>query len=341
MRLLLICPCFNNYEVELKNACLNLDYDVDVIFYHEKNYLKYNGLGKIISPILNILKIIIGFNNQLLFKINYALNRCIKTDSLDNYILTEANKGFVKNKKKYNKTLIVKGFGLSKDTICSLKLITESGGLILYQWDSIIRFPILVQNYPLFDKIFTFQKKDIEFFPKSIFLPSFCALQRLPNSKGFDSSYEVVFVGGFSITRLRILLDLKRKFTKKKLSYFFYLKWPLREFKLNKCFILTNKPLNLYKCWALYENSKCIIDIVHKGQSGLTTRIQEAFFLNKNLLTNKEYFLNSGIPVDKDIFFIESFKSSKNYNLELNTSVEIDRKNYLRPINEWLKIVLS
>ena len=52
------------------------------------------------------------------------------------------------------------------------------------------------------------------------------------------------------------------------------------------------------------KNTQCILDIVQKGQEGLTRRIMEAMFFNKKLVTNNDQIQQYDFYDRKNIYLL-------------------------------------
>jgi hypothetical protein len=208
---------------------------------------------------------------------------------------------------------------------------------ILYQWDSLNNF-----NYqsliPLFDKVITFDRKDSKLL-NIPYLPLFFKKEDDFTLEDID----ILFVGIWHSDRLRILNKVYKDAKNRGLKCYFKLYYPLipylylrfiKKLDLKSDFFIF-KSIPLEETQMLYKRSKCILDIAHPKQSGLTMRTIETIGNGKKLITTNRYikeedFYNNSVIniIERDDIFID-----KNLFKNNEYSVNIDHLE----INNWVK----
>lgn len=145
-----------------------------------------------------------------------------------------------------------------------------------------------------------------------------------------DIKYQFCFCG-YNKGRDGILCDLAKSFRNKHLSYNFIIReWGVPNYIKS----FRNKELRPYitlfethykSYLSIVQKSNCIVDIVQKGQIGLTMRVMESLFYNKKLLTNNPDIVNYPFYREDNIFILgkDDIATITNWlNIPYNTSVE-------------------
>jgi len=161
------------------------------------------------------------------------------------------------------------------------------------------------------------QKFDVPFHPQFLRFP----IHTLTN----NINYDFYFVGQPK-NREKTLLSLKE----------------LLEKKYSCLFIIPKKPgegISYERNLELVEQSRCLIDIYQKKQSGLTRRALEALFYNKKLLTDNPYIKNYDFYHPNNIYIINEYTNIEEISLFLTKEIyiipnEIKQKYDVR---HWLK----
>ncbi|OLU43724.1 hypothetical protein [Faecalibaculum rodentium] len=168
---------------------------------------------------------------------------------------------------------------------------------ILYMWDS-IKNKGIKKLVALFDKKYSFDPQDCKTYDM-IFRPLFYGNSFEKNDDKKRFNYDLSFIGTVHSDRARILLQIKEYCDKNNLSYYFYLFVPgkplavLRwiftpEFrKWEKSYIHTS-PLSKNEVAKISSETRCVIDINHPNQTGLTMRTIEMVGLNQKLMTTNK-----------------------------------------------------
>jgi hypothetical protein len=193
---------------------------------------------------------------------------------------------------------------------------------ILYMWDS-LENKNAKNVYQFFDRIFSFDQNDCRKYHMT-FRPLFY-IKTMQAQRVDSYKYDFSFVGTIHSDRAEILYKLKQYCDEHGLTYYYYLYIPgnllytLRKAtdgyvrKLEKYIHL--EPTEKKTIAEISENTRCVIDINHPKQTGLTMRTIEMLGLHQKILTTnqnvKDYdFYEPGnqlvisrdeIKIDKDL----------------------------------------
>ena len=308
-KIILVAPCYYNYHEVIVKSLLDQGSDVD--FFEDKN----SGLSYTIST-----------------KSNFLLSRYKKKYRNNFLAMLDA--------KSYNYMIVIGGKTLDADFWEYIRA-NYTFKMILYQWDSLKNFDYR-KMIPFFDKVKTFDKVDatklnIEY------LPLFYKTHELTEKEDID----LLFVGIWHSDRIPILDKIAAFAEAKNLKFtfkvyypkyvYYYMIYIKKSLKKSKFFIF--KPLPFKEVISLYKRSRCIIDINHPDQSGLTMRTIETVGEGKKLITTNHYIISEPFYNDKmiqvidreDIIIKENFFSAfeKYKNIE---ELEIDN---------WIKRLMN
>lgn len=199
--------------------------------------------------------------------------------------------------------IIVKGTCISPLLIKGIKKLNPHVRVLVYCWDSIANSNGFVQLAAVADKAMSFdfadcQQHQLEYVP--LFYPDDNTSIAVSNKSA--NSYQYSFIGSYHGDRAKLLYKLvnneKNHSAKSFIKIYFQSKIQFCVFYLldpyvRKCpkawitfDIISRDTMN-----DIFSDSRFIIDIHHKGQSGLTMRTWETLSLNYNLLTTNPYVL--------------------------------------------------
>ena len=259
-------------------------------------------------------------------------------------------------KKQYSIVFVISGQSLSfsEEMIAKIRESQPQARFLLYQWDSQTNFPFIKQVQKYFDKVYSFDKLDVDNNKNLRFLPLFYSrnYEEIGKEKREEYKYDFCFVGTAHPKKYRFIRQmseqLKAVYPKQFIYFFFpskivffYRKIHDKELwnaHLNEFHYV---PLTSLEIEAIYKDSRCILDSPQAGQIGLTIRVLEALGSKKKLITTNEdvinydfycpeniYVYNGTIDLN-DLFFITDYK-------------EIDRDIYERySLRSWLEEILS
>ena len=213
----------------------------------------------------------------------------------------------------YNQILVINPELIDEEYHHKIKNFTNR--YVAYLYDSIERFSIEHLTQGVFDKIFSFDAGDCEKygFQKTnnyIYLPE----QKISDNSTYNAltitSFDKRFPNYNSIANYLSLKNINFKFVfvsrnivYKQLKYNFKALIFKNKTVSNSKNIFKEKKIPLEKLLQEYQNTKCIVDLVHKNQLGLSFRVFEAMALKKKIITDNvaikkyDFFDNSNIYV--------------------------------------------
>lgn len=235
-----------------------------------------------------------------------------------------------------DKVVIVKG---ESTPIAFFEILREKGiQSIYYTWDSVTNFPKSAKLFKLANRSYSFDKLDCSKYGvdyKHLF--TIISLFDLQENKRI---YDLSFVGTLHSNRMELVEALS---TKK--GSFVYLYSPnllvdlvrigridFRSIIKIKRYVRRNM-LNLSEVFNIYNASKCVVDIAHKNQSGLTMRSIEAISCGCKLITNNCSILQEDWYNPDVIFFINELSELGEDKLKVWLDKEIINDDY----KEWLE----
>ena len=194
----------------------------------------------------------------------------------------------------YDRMIVIGGKTLKPDFWQSVRE-NHSFKMVLYQWDSIQVFDYssMIKS---FDIVKTFDSVDA----KNLNIPYLPLFYKNQNSKGEVLDIDLLFVGIWHSDRIDVLNQIIKFAKQYGLKYFIkvyypkylylYLVYIKKHFKKSDLFIF--KPISSSEMKNLYQNAKCVIDINHPWQSGLTMRTIETIGSGKKLITTNDNIKN-------------------------------------------------
>lgn len=194
--------------------------------------------------------------------------------------------------KDYDYIFVISGEAFNKDVAAKFKQAYPNARFILYQWDSLANIPDGVAKLALYDRILTFDPVDAKQY-NMILRPLFFRKEYEKRVQPKDHyTYEVAFIGTAHTIRPRVMKQLEKQ-CGPCYSYLF-LPHPLvflynkilnpayKHIKKTDIHFTSISPAHIQ---AVYAESRCILDVEHEKQNGLTMRTIEMIGSNKKLIT--------------------------------------------------------
>ncbi|MEE3650977.1 MULTISPECIES: hypothetical protein [unclassified Brenneria] len=208
-------------------------------------------------------------------------------------------------KEKYEQVLIIKGTDYSNDFIRNLRNILSNSEFILYEWDSITRYPQLIERLDYFDKVLSFDRHDALKFPSIKFRPLFYRVkEELSNSNDNTYKYDIIFIGLLQSSRLEQIREIQAQSAANDLKTYTYLitgfpHW-IKLWLKGQSRDIHFRKLSYDKVLKLNMQSLCVLDLPHPDQTGLTMRSIETLGLDRKLITT-----------GKDVIYYDFFNDEK------------------------------
>lgn len=337
---LFICPKFYGYECRIHNCLMSKGLHVKEVFYNEADFFKLNLYCRFILFLYRIvLSIFFGSyescKSYWAIK-DYLINVFCK-DKLNKYIYREIKNVYCK------RLFVIKGY------LLDIELIKEinSDIKILYQWDSVVRYPSVTKTYSYYDKTFTFDPKDSAA-GFGIYMPCFYDYtsngSELETHITNDFKYDIVFVGVYTKHRYELVNLINKKCNSLGLNSFLWLYKRKSIFDFLGCFykksFVNNTKLSIDYYNEILTQSHCLIDITHEGQFGSTQRVLDGLARSKVIISNlpnsnklENYFtIDEFLTWDINSYRNKSFITSSKINRNFMSSLDI---------SNWLEEVVS
>ena len=265
-RILMFCPAFFGYDKKMAECLRSQGYEVDL--YDER--VSNNALAKTC----------IRYNVKLFHPV------------LDRYIsrIIAENTG-----KSYDFIFIVKGEGITRKGLAMLRSAYPNAKQILYLWDSLDNMADGPGKLPLYDKVLTFDPRDAEAY-KLYFRPLFYHKGFAGGEAKTEFAYDIAFIGTAHSSRPRIVKALTAQCEAKGRKFYSYLYIPHylvyfynkllnKEYRNVKWSDLRAQSLPAQTVREIYDTSRCVLDVEHGRQRGLTMRTIEMLGMGKKVIT--------------------------------------------------------
>jgi len=223
----------------------------------------------------------------------------------------------------FDQVLVIKGSGLSVRFLEQLRARQRRAEFILYQWDSLVRVEGIQERLPLFDRVLTFDRRDSIANPLLKFRPSFYREPLVSSGAGPETlAIDVSVVGLLHSDRLQAVRDVEASARASGLTTFVYLytgivTW-IRLLLRGEARGVHLRPIPYATLMEIYRRTRCILDLPHPAQSGLTMRAVEALGLGKKLITTGRdiEFYDFYAPANIDIVDVNQAKIDRDFVLQ-------------------------
>ena len=269
-RVLMFCPTFFGYENRVADAMRDEGYEVDL--YDERP------------------------NNGFICKTSLRLNLKLYKPVVRKYIqkVIDENRG-----KKYDYVFVVKSEAAGKNEIEMLRKAYPEAEFILYFWDSVANVPDGEKKIGLYDRVLTFDPVDAKKY-QLIHRPLFFQKEyEAQVSSDTEYVYDAAFIGTAHSIRPRIVKQIAQQCESRNGTCFSYLFLPhplvyyynklLNADYRNVCKEdIHFTPISAEEIRKIYDVSRCIIDVEHSAQRGLTMRTIEMVGMQKKIVTTNK-----------------------------------------------------
>lgn len=220
----------------------------------------------------------------------------------------------------------------SKKYLQNLKRKNPNIKLVMIMYDSYsnpaAKRPIKL--IPVFDKVFSFDKEDCEKNGLEYIYSTFS----IPDSMILDSKYHSsAFFVGYGQGRLKTLQNTFKKISSQIDDCKFIISGVKEEEKEEIKGVEYNKLISYQEELKYAYNTDCIVEIIKKGQTGITLRTCEAIAFNKKLLTNNTCLKEMPFYDER---YMQVFDDANEIDLSFlqeNIKVKYTKNDYFSPIN--------
>lgn len=257
--------------------------------------------------------------------------------------------------KKFDVVLVICGKYLTTTFLDELRKrhISSKGKMVLYYWDSRSNVADADEKLDLFDKVFSFDKKDCQRNCTIEFLPLFYRDEydiELNSTDNRRKKYDLAIVASYNLFRYELVEAIIRN--NEHVSIFSWIFADKKMVLLHKIFRkkcrnvdlqrLKKQKLNAAEIAGIYENTVAILDFPHPAQSGLAIRVFEGLAMQKKIVTTNEDIKTYDFYNSKNIFVLDESRKLPSKSWFLSDYVPIDEcivKKY--SISNWITKVVE
>ncbi|SQA93196.1 hypothetical protein [Capnocytophaga ochracea] len=210
-------------------------------------------------------------------------------------------------KREYDYLFVIKGEFVQKSVLELFKESNPKAECILYQYDTLKRYPHIIKLFDFFDRVYSFDIEDCQQY-NLILRPLFFVKTEKINT---TIKYDISSVASYYPERLQMIQKLKKQCKKDNISSYFYIYVYWRMF-INKIIYffkylsdISTKTLSKNKMFYILKHSKAIVDIPVKGQDGLTMRTFEVIGQEKKLITTNPSIVKYDFYDTNNIFLLK------------------------------------
>lgn len=217
---------------------------------------------------------------------------------------------------RYDALLVIKGENTPLWFLEWFHRANERAARLFYSFDSITNSSHCVDLFPEFDRLFSFDRHDVDRFPQLRYKPLFFSKDFRAGAGERSDSFSTSFVGTLHSDRYRFCEAVNAALPAERAYTFFYspARWL---FTLQRIFSRRFREvprerasfhkLSRAEVAAIFKSSRAVVDFQRPGQSGLTMRTFEALAAGAALVTANpaialEPFYSSGrvliVPAD-------------------------------------------
>ena len=271
-------------------------------------------------------------------KIHSSLYKIFTGLKLKNYYKTQPIIKKYRNK-KYDYILIIRPDIFFDSQLKELKKMTPN--FLAYYHDSINNIPRKKNIIHFFDKVYSYEKKDVKDYNLN-FLTNFIYLKPpVPKVTHFDQDAFTIMSNDY---RKKTLTSLAEYLSNKDLSCKFMIHENKNQNEFENMIFYINNRKNNTQVLEYLKKSKLIVDIHKYGiQDGLTFRVFESLFMNKKLITTNTDIKNYDFYNPNNIAIINSQGPILIPDLFFQTPYEkIPNKIYEKYLfSNWVNVILN
>ncbi len=246
---------------------------------------------------------------KIMLRYNIGLIRP-KVNSYYNRIISQ-NKG-----NEYDFIFVIKSETVTPKIIEGLRAAFPKAELVLYLWDAVSNVPEGEKKLGCYDRVLTFDPNDAEKYGIG-FRPLFFAKDYEKKAEaGTEFKYAMSFIGTAHSIRPYVVKALGQQCKNSGREYFSFLFSPHKVvYWYNK---LTNKayrdvkksdisfsPLSAKEIESVYSKTRCVLDVEHNNQRGLTMRTIEMIGMGKKIITTNSEIKKYDFYNPNNIFVID------------------------------------
>lgn len=214
-------------------------------------------------------------------------------------IISIHQSGILKRIKKnqYSKILVINGSELDRTFLKDIKIFSPETKVYLYLWDSVRRLNIDTHIFDHFNLIFSFDSDDCKLYRNFVYRPLFFIGKHAKRIPYQERKYDISFISVLNPKRGLFLESLVKFISnnphlKSRIFLLGGIKDVVKSLLIYKKFYVFPYSLNARQYYEIINNSKCLIDVGHDLQSGLSMRCIEAIGSSCKILTTNQAIQN-------------------------------------------------
>ena len=323
--LLLIMPNFYEYSTEIVKEFEEQGNCVDLFFE---------------EPSRNVFLTIRKIQKLLKFDLFAVFNRLLLKK--------------IRNKNKhYDVFVVIRGNILNEWFVNEVKrnFLSSDAKTIYYTWDSFEYLYHKGKLGSLFKKKMSFDSLDVKNNPEWQLLPLFYTDKFSSECHDNKDSYkyDCSCIASFNVYRYLFIKDFVNKNPDLRVCVKLYIDRSLFNYKLKHDDIFKSidrnyiifEPLEYSQLIEIYDNSRCVLDVTHEHQVGLSMRTIETIGLNKKLITNNKYVRDYGFYLKENICVIDDSNKLVDNKWLLTSHIceNINKEKY--SLKNWIYTILE
>lgn len=194
----------------------------------------------------------------------------------------------------FDLVIVIKAQDLPMQLIEAVRARLSAATFVLYEWDSLARVPGIEAKLPLFHRKLTFDRHDALARPEFEFRPLF--FRPIPPAPHRDRDIDVSFVGWLHSDRLAGVRAVEAQADAEGLTTFVYLYtgfWTWLRLRLKgQSRGVHWRTLPYERVADVARRSRCVLDLPHPAQTGLTMRAVESLGAGSKLATTARDIIN-------------------------------------------------
>lgn len=247
---------------------------------------------------------------------------------------------------------VIKGEGLSPDTLRRMKEIYPTARFVLYLWDSINNVPLIERKFQFFDVLYSFDPKDCESHKNLRYRPLFFLDYYNGLCAEKPSEKKCFFLGTLNGDRPHVLWSLHLALHDGYfLDYWLFIRSALELF-MRKLFDRSLRYLDSDRLIGTamtpaiiaerVSAAAAVVDIEHPNQTGLTMRTFEVLASGRKLITTNRHVKNESFFDPSRVLVIDRFSPIVPISFLESEFIPLPEEFFRRySIAGWLSDVLS
>lgn len=246
---------------------------------------------------------------------------------------------------------ILRGQHINNELIDLMKIhFKDECKYIIYQWDSSINNPNIINIYKRFDLVSTFDIEDSKKYHWK-YRPLFYIDDYIND---ISRNIDILFLGIAHSERINVILNVLQIIkntsivfvSKLYIGFLAYIKNKYLTLKSNivnlPCNTIIFKHINIKKVYELYNRTKTILDYTHPNQAGFTMRTIESIGCKCKLITNNKYIMLQDFYNPNNILVYDGVDFIIPDDFLKSPYVEIDQEVYNKySVYNWLNDIFD